>query len=86
MDYAFQIRAASKPEAEEAIIDAMEEKGGGISVNWEPVKDALGALLDELEDNPALDVIVTVAGSVAHDGDVVRQVNFAFTAIMVDRG
>jgi hypothetical protein len=85
MDYALQIRAASKPEAEEAIIDAMEGHAGSASVNWEPAKDALGALLDELEDNPNLDVIVTVAGSVNHEGDVVRHVNFAFTATMTDR-
>lgn len=32
MDYAFQIRAASKPEAEEAIIDAMEEKVASPSI------------------------------------------------------
>lgn len=87
MQFAIPVRAASKEDTKIAILEELDEISAttGAPIEWQHVVEAAGVLIDALEDNPSLDIVVTLAGEVVFEGDTIRHVTFSFAGLLTDR-
>jgi hypothetical protein len=87
MDFEIQYRSASIDEAKDQLqIEFGEvEANATHPIDWQTVEGCAHLALDVLQADQALDVVVSIKGQLAFEGDIVRNVKLSLDCLLTDR-